>query len=144
MLPRDTRWSLPISLLKAREAVMSSFRPVLVAHDITELQWRALRVLEESGPLEAAELSERAFIQSPSLTRIIKSLEERGLIDRRRHQLDRRRAILTIKPRGLTLLHNVAPDSSSVYGDIEGKLGKVELEALLVELQRFAEVVSIK
>ena len=36
---RDTRHALPMAL-RAREAVMTRFRPMLAAHDINEQQWR--------------------------------------------------------------------------------------------------------
>ena len=35
LLPRNTRRSLPIALLRAREAVMTHFRPMLAAHELT-------------------------------------------------------------------------------------------------------------
>jgi len=57
-----TRRSLPIALLRAREAVMARFRPMLAEHDVTEQQWRAIRILGEAGPLDRAELSERCCI----------------------------------------------------------------------------------
>ena len=41
--------SLPIMLLRAREAVMKRFRPMLKAHGLSEQQWRVLRVLNETG-----------------------------------------------------------------------------------------------
>ena len=75
--PRDTRHSLPMALLRAREAVMSRFRPLLAEHDINEQQWRVIRVLGEAGTLDASEVAERTFILAPSLTRMIKTLEER-------------------------------------------------------------------
>ena len=56
-MPQRVRRALPIALLEAREAVMSRFRPMLATHDITEQQWRVLRVLAEAGPLEATELA---------------------------------------------------------------------------------------
>jgi hypothetical protein len=37
--------SLPMALLKAREAVMVRFRPSLRAHGLTEQQWRVLRIM---------------------------------------------------------------------------------------------------
>ena len=37
--------SLPMELLKAREAAMARFRPMLRGHGLTEQQWRCLRVL---------------------------------------------------------------------------------------------------
>ena len=48
LLPLDTRRSLPIALLRARETVMHRFRPLLASHDLTEQQWRVIRVLGET------------------------------------------------------------------------------------------------
>jgi hypothetical protein len=45
---------------------MAHFRPMLARHDITEQQWRVLRVLAETGPVEATELANRASILPPS------------------------------------------------------------------------------
>ena len=39
--------SLPMALLRAREAVMRRFRPGLRCHGVTEQQWRVLRALAE-------------------------------------------------------------------------------------------------
>ena len=71
LLPLDTRRSLPIALLRARETVMHRFRPLLASHDLTEQQWRVIRVLGETSPLDASDVAERACILAPSLTRII-------------------------------------------------------------------------
>ena len=57
---RDFAHSLPMALLKAREAVMAGFRPDLEAHGLTEQQWRVLRVLTEHPGITAGELAERA------------------------------------------------------------------------------------
>ena len=43
----ETKKSLTITLLRAREALMMSFRPMLAKHNFTEQQWRVLRVLGE-------------------------------------------------------------------------------------------------
>jgi len=68
------------ALLKAREALMVRFRPILAVHDVTEQQGRVVRMLGETGPLEVTELAKRASVLDPSLTRIIRTLEDRGLI----------------------------------------------------------------
>src|SRR6187402_330172 len=96
LLPRDTRRALPIALLKARETVMARFRPILAARDVTEQQWRVIRVLGEESPLDASEAAERACVLAPSLTRIIKALEDRRLITRERDSADGRRISLAI------------------------------------------------
>lgn len=130
-LPSDTRRSLPMALLRAREAVMARFRPVLAAHDVTEQQWRVIRVLGEESPLDASEVAARACLLAPSLTRMIRSLEARGLIDRSRHSGDARRAMLSITPQGLALIGAVIPESRQVYREIERLYGRDRLEGLL-------------
>ena len=50
--------NLPLLLLQAREHVIARFRPILNAHGITEQQWRIVRALIDTGPLEPRERSE--------------------------------------------------------------------------------------
>src|SRR6478609_2079743 len=80
---RDFSQSLPMSLLRTRESVMRHFRPSLRAHDLTEQQWRILRALAASGEIEVTELARVAFLLGPSLSRILRDLEGRKLIERR-------------------------------------------------------------
>lgn len=138
LLPRDTRRSLPIALLRAREAVMARFRPVLQSQDVTEQQWRVIRVLAEQSPLDATELADRACILAPSLTRIIRSLEERGLILRERDHGDGRRILLSLSEKGLEIIYNVSPASRAVYADLEQRYGRDRIEALLEMLSDLA------
>nr|WP_180883004.1 homoprotocatechuate degradation operon regulator HpaR [Mesorhizobium loti] len=124
-----------MTLLRAREVIMAHFRPMLARHDITEQQWRVLRVLAETGPLEATELANRASILPPSLTRIIKALEERQLITRNRVKDDGRRALLAITPSGVTLIEDLAPERIAIYEAIEGRYGAEQYEQLLDMLE---------
>ena len=41
--------ALPIALLRTREEVMARFRPHLHQYDITEQQWRVIRVLHTTN-----------------------------------------------------------------------------------------------
>ncbi len=129
--PRQTRRSLPMALLRARESVMEEFRPMLNRHDVTEQQWRVIRVVAEAGELDATEVSLRASILAPSLTRMIKTLEERKFIKRKKDKSDGRRVILQIAPSGLNLIQDVSPESSAIYHSLEQKFGIEKLNALL-------------
>ena len=142
MLPPSTRRSLPMTLLRAREVIMAHFRPMLARHDITEQQWRVLRVLAETGPLEATELAGRASILPPSLTRIIKALEERKLITRNRVKDDGRRALLAITPSGLALIEDLAPEHIAIYEAIEARYGAEQYEQLLDMLESLIQTES--
>ena len=140
LLPRDTRRSLPIALLRAREAVMMHVRPMLARREVTEQQWRVIRVLAQAGKLDASELADRAFVLAPSLTRILKSLEERGLVGRGKDAGDGRRVILEITPAGLDLINDVTPDSRAIYARIEKAYGKDRIDVLLDMLGELAEL----
>ena len=139
LLPRDTRRSLPIALLRAREALMAHFRPLLAAHDLTEQQWRVIRVLGERGTLDASEVADRAFILAPSLTRIIRTLEERGLILRERGEADGRRVMLSLTQEGLRIIEEVAPESRQIYASLEARFGADWIADLLDRLERLSE-----
>ena len=131
LLPRNTRRSLPIALLRAREAVMSHFRPMLAKYDVTEQQWRVIRVLAEAGTLDASDVAEKAFILAPSLTRMIKSLEERGFITRHKDTDDGRRVLLKLAPAGFAILNTVTPDTRAIYENLEARYGRERVEHLL-------------
>lgn len=131
LLPRLTRRSLPIALLRARESIMWRFRPMLASHEITEQQWRVLRVLNEADEADGSEVAERSCIMAPSLTRIVRSLEERGMISRRRDPKDARRTMLSITEKGVELIAAVAPESRAIYADIRERFGNERYELLL-------------
>jgi len=120
-----------MSLLHAREVIMAHFRPMLTAHEVTEQQWRVLRVLAETRSVDASELAERASILPPSLTRIIRTLQDRKLITRGRMDEDGRRVILNITASGLELLDKLTPERRAIYQAIEERYGSEKLQTLL-------------
>ncbi|QCL97678.1 homoprotocatechuate degradation operon regulator HpaR [Agrobacterium tumefaciens] len=142
LLPRNTRRSLPIALLRAREAVMAHFRPMLAAHDLTEQQWRVIRILGENGMVDASEVAERTFILAPSLTRMIKTLEERGLIEKDKDEADGRRVLLRIAPAGLAIINEVTPESRAIYEALERKFGVEKIDLLLDLLGELADTMD--
>ncbi|MEM7377704.1 MAG: homoprotocatechuate degradation operon regulator HpaR [Pseudomonadota bacterium] len=139
-VPTQTRRSIPIALLRAREQVMSRFRPMLAVHGVTEQQWRVLRVVAESEAIDASELAQRACILAPSLTRIAKHLEDGGLIMRVKDAQDARRARFDIAPDGLALIDAMAADREAIYASIEAEFGHERMETLLELLEQLAEL----
>ena len=127
---REFSQSLPMSLLRAREAVMRQFRPSLRQHGLTEQQWRILRALTAVGTVEVTELARVAFLLGPSLSRILRDLEARHLIERKAAKADLRRAMVSISAKGLTLIEAVAPTSEMIYTEITKRYGARKLAEL--------------
>jgi homoprotocatechuate degradation regulator HpaR len=119
--------------------VMARFRPLLAAHDVTEQQWRVIRVLGESGPLDATEVAYRCCILKPSLTRIIRALAQRKLIIRRKDDEDGRRLVLDATPKAHEMITSMMPEINTVYEALEKEFGKERLEQVLVILEELTE-----
>ncbi len=133
---REFDRSLPMSLLRAREAVMDRFRPVLRAHGVTEQQWRVLRALAATGPIDAGGLAEICCLLRPSLTRILRDLLARGLIARHTNAEDQRVSEISITDLGEALIAEVGPHSERQYREIADLLGPADLEHLYALLER--------
>ncbi len=130
--------SLPMALLRAREAVMQQFRPNLRRHGVTEQQWRVLRALQSRGGMEVTELARATCLLPPSLSRILRDLEARKLVGRRPVDNDLRRSRISISAGGTALIEEVAPDSEAIYAEITRRFGAArlaELQGLLAALE---------
>jgi homoprotocatechuate degradation regulator HpaR len=134
---RDFRHSLPMELLRAREAAMARFRPVLREHGLTEQQWRVIRALADSDEIDASELARRSFLLAPSLTRILQFLEKEQLVQRTLDSNDQRRSVLTLTAKGREIFGSVGPDSELRYAEIESEFGHERLEQLYTLLADF-------
>ena len=135
---RDIELSLPLQLLKAREAAMARFRPMLRGHHLTEQQWRVIRVLAASEALDGRELARRSFLLAPSLTRILKYFEMQKMIKRSAHASDQRRVLFALTAKGRKLFDAVAPDAEALYAAIASEFGGQKLETLYGLLAEFS------
>ncbi|MEM9132163.1 MAG: homoprotocatechuate degradation operon regulator HpaR [Actinomycetota bacterium] len=133
--------SLPMALLRAREATMQYFRPLLADHGITEQKWRVLRALAAAPePIEVSRLAEITALLPPSVSRIVARLNDDGMIERKVVPADTRRSTLELTAEGRRFVGHVAPHSEVVYEQIEASFGKTRLAALLAELHDFVEI----
>ena len=126
-------------MLRAREAMMLSFRPILTKHGFTEQQWRVLRVLGEKGTADASQVAFDACILAPSLSRIIGKLETEKFITRFVDDKDGRRINLSLTSLGHEVLNKIAPDMDIIYKAIQKRYGEEKLSGLLDLLGEVSE-----
>lgn len=131
-----TNRDLPQQLLKARDALMSHFRPVLNHFGVTEQQWRILRALDEHEQLEPRELCELCQMLSPSMAGVLARMEELGLV-RRARMADARRVMVSLAPQGDALFDEIAPLIERQYRLMEKAWGKQVLDDLSAALAGF-------
>jgi homoprotocatechuate degradation regulator HpaR len=131
---KDDRRSLPIALLRAREAVMAWYRPHHRKGGITEQQWRVIRVLYLDGEMDAAELAHRAYLLAPSLSRILKDLEAAGHLKRRPGESDSRQSLVSLTAKGSAMVTGAAPLLDRIHREIARRVGGDRIDALLALL----------
>ena len=127
---RNIKQSLPMQLLQAREAAMGYFRPLLRSHNLTEQQWRVIRVLADCQCMDATELARHCFLHPPSLTRILQTLAADGLINREPDPSDQRRSMVRLSQSGRQKFAQISPHSENAYQAIEARFGTANLQTL--------------
>lgn len=136
--------SLPLRLLKAREAAMAFFRPLLQEIPLTEQQWRVIRALNEFEELESKQLAELCCILSPSLTGIINRLEQQGYIKRRKSTEDQRRILISLTDQAKEMFARMSPLLEERYQEMTERFSSSDMKQLEELLNKFCDVKPLK
>ncbi|WP_137953455.1 homoprotocatechuate degradation operon regulator HpaR [Burkholderia sp. 4M9327F10] len=115
-------------LLRAREKMMERFRPLITAHGLTEQQWRVIRALNESGPLEPRQISDLCTISSPSMAGVLARMETLGLVVKERFEDDQRRVSVSLTKLSMQLVRALSADLEAEYRALEREVGESVVE----------------
>ena len=134
--------SIAAIVLGTKEAIIAPMRPKLREHGITEPQWRVMRVINDRGPTDATGLAEVGLLHAPSVTRILKELERRGLIVRTADVNDRRRTLVDLSPEGREMVKVISRDVMRILGIYQELFGEDRLCGLLAEMQALSGAIQ--
>ncbi len=134
--------SLAAILLSTKESVLAPMRPRLREYRITEPQWRVMRVISDRGATDATGLSEVGLLHAPSVTRILKELEARKLINREQDPEDRRRTLVALSPEGREVVKTVSRHVLNVMREYSERFGAERLERLANELRALSAAIK--
>ncbi len=101
ILKLDNQLCFP--LYAAAKEVIRLYTPFLDELGITYTQYIVLMVLWEEGQINVKRLGERLYLDSGTLTPLLKKMEAQGHLSRSRDPRDERSVIVTLTPRGLAL-----------------------------------------
>jgi MarR family transcriptional regulator, organic hydroperoxide resistance regulator len=110
---------LCFALHSASLAMTKVYKPHLDRLGVTYPQYLALLVLWERDGLTVSDLGERLFLDSGTLTPLLKRLEAQGLVDRTRDPADERRVVIRLTDAGRAL----KADAVAIPGCILGATG---------------------
>ncbi|EHM51639.1 homoprotocatechuate degradation operon regulator HpaR [Yokenella regensburgei] len=129
--------SLTIALLQAREAAMGYFRPIVKRHNLTEQQWRIVRVLADNPSMDFHDLAFRTCILRPSLTGILTRMERDGLVLRLKPISDQRKLYVSLTPAGVALYEHAQAQVEEAYRQIEVEFTPEKMQQLTALLEEF-------
>lgn len=84
-------------------ALNQVYRQLLAPLGLTYPQYLVMLVLWEKDQLTVSDIGERLFLESSTLTPLLKKLEAADLITRQRSSKDERQVIITLTPQGQAL-----------------------------------------
>ncbi len=83
--------------------IIKQYTPFLEKLDLTYTQYIIMMILWEKGGLTAKELGRRLYLDSGTLTPVLKKMEAKGLLTRKRSEQDERCLMVSITEKGMDL-----------------------------------------
>lgn len=90
-------------LYACAKEIVKKYRPFLDEIDLTYTQYITMMVLWEYREMNVKELGRRLYLDSGTLTPLLKKLESKGLVSRKRSEEDERNLIVSITEQGMRL-----------------------------------------
>ena len=100
-----------------------------------------MRVINDRGATDATGLAGVCLLHPPSVTRILKDLEERKFIVREPDANDRRRALVALTPQGREVVKIVSRNMMRILREYSERFGAERLERLADELRALSAAV---
>lgn len=119
---------------------MAFFRPALNEHDLTEQQWRVIRILRLQGELESHQLAHQACILKPSMTGVLARLERDGNVRRWKSAHDQRRVLVALTEKGQQCFVSMCEGMERNYQRIQTQFGEAKMQQLLGLLDELKDV----
>ena len=127
-------------LYACSRAVIKQYKPYLDKLDLTYTQYVAMMVFWEQGSISVKELGKRLFLDSGTLTPVLKSLEAKGFVRRSRSKEDERVVIAELTDKGEALKEEAVTIPERMAGCLE--LSAEEAAQLYVLLYKILDSLS--
>jgi DNA-binding MarR family transcriptional regulator len=114
----------------------------LASNDIPPLQLSTLVSIESYGPLRLGELAQREAVTAPTMSRVLASLDERGLITRSADPDDARSTRVALSSAGVEVLTQVRSHRTALLDARLAKLTPAQRSALADALPALEALVT--
>jgi DNA-binding MarR family transcriptional regulator len=128
---------LCFALYSTSLAMMRVYRGLLPKLGLTYPQYLVMMVLWEQDQLTVSDIGERLFLDSATLTPLLKRMEAQGLVQRARARSDERQVIITLTEQGNALRKQAAEVMPAILCATQCSVDEVtKLRDRLVDLRK--------
>ena len=106
-------------LYACAKEVVKRYKPFLDEIDLTYTQYIAMMVMWDKETLNVKELGEYLFLDSGTLTPLLKTLEKKGFVSRERSKEDERNLVVKVTDKGMKLRDKAIDIQSKMAGCIK-------------------------
>jgi MarR family transcriptional regulator, organic hydroperoxide resistance regulator len=117
-------------LYAAARKVTGAYTPFLKPFGITYTQYIVFMVLWEKDDITVSELGKKLYLDSGTLTPLLKKMEKEGFLTRKRSAEDERRVEIKLTKKGRDLKKKAIDVPKNVGECIKGKLSEKDAKAL--------------
>lgn len=100
-------------LAHASHLVSAQFHTHLKRYGIPVPTWRALAILSDGKGKTVGEIARVGLYNQPTTTKIVDRLEAEGFAERRRDDVDKRKTLVFISPKGREIVEGLKEDAVS-------------------------------
>lgn len=138
MLLLDRQVCFP--LYAASNLLNRLYRPVLAQFNLTYPQYLVMLVLWEQSPVSVGDLGEKLFLDSGTLTPLLKRLEVNGMVNRQRDPADERRVLIYLTEQGQQLKQRAAVIPQTLGNSLN--LSVEQIEQLRTQVQQIVGIMA--
>lgn len=132
-------------LYAASRLVIQAYQPHLDKLGITYPQYLVLMVLWEKDGINVNEIASQLFLNTNTVTPVLKRMEAQGIVSRQRSEVDERKVIVTLTPKGKGLQVEAASIPEKLSADlVADNLNMEDLQQLKGQLEVLIQSLSNK
>lgn len=143
-LDDPSRRRLPPLLRRTWYSLNQAFRRRIAYSGLTPDQFTILRTLMEHEPkgLTQFELAETLSSDPNTISSLLKRMNKSGLVDRKRHESDRRALQVRITTEGLKIFEELRNIALDLQAEIYASIPEERREAFLADLEALADAAA--
>lgn len=128
---------IAFELYVCSKEIIKKYKPLLEPYDLTYTGYITLAALWEKDAVNVKELGKRLYLDSGTLTPLLKKLEAQEYVERKRDPADERNMIIVLTEKGKALKKDLANIPRQAVEDVSlGSVRSIALSQILHQLMK--------